>query len=367
MKKIVSIISIFIIFAAIGVGVYFGWQKSKEILTPPTNNLQPVTDNQQLPSLTTSKPKLKVISDQLVFDYWTAVSGDVFYISREGKIFKVAEKDDELISDRNFANLINIKTAKDGAMLIIKYGDLNSPKMEIFDAAKAIWQPLADNIVAADFSPDNSKLVYLEKAANGVSNLMTKDLNVSKPKTSKILSLTQLGFDIKWLSLEKILLMPAPSVDYISEIWQVDIKNKTIKPFLSNKGLIVKWSVESDLGLQLNSRNQLNLIDNNGNIKANIEISSLPDKCVLTDHKIYCAVMQNYLDILPKPVLPDDYLKKAFYSRDKIYAISMTDNSSEMILSDELPPAVDAVNLSIAGNNLLFINRYDNKVYSLEL
>ena len=111
----------------------------------------------------------------------------------------------------------------------------------------------------------------------------------------------------------------------------------------------------------------MSLVDANGAIKANIGISTLPEKCFMNASKIYCAIMQNYSNTLPKPILPDDYLKKAFYSRDKIYAIDIADNSSELVLSDELPPAIDAVNLSLNGNNLFFINRYDNRVYNLEL
>ena len=35
MKRIFIIIVVIIIFIAVGFGVYFGWKKSKEILTPP--------------------------------------------------------------------------------------------------------------------------------------------------------------------------------------------------------------------------------------------------------------------------------------------------------------------------------------------
>ena len=141
-----------------------------------------------------------------------------------------------------------------------------------------------------------------------------------------------------------------------------------IKLFANSFGLMLKWPIGGDSGLLFNSaKNQISLIDSNAKKKADIEILTLPDKCFINSTMIYCAVMQNYSDVLPKPALPDDYFKKAFYSVDKIYAIGITDNSSEIILSNEELPIVDAVNLSLSGNNLLFINRYDDKVYSLEL
>lgn len=381
MKKIISIISIVLIVVAVGVGVYFGWQKSKEILTPPSDvNPQPIIDNQQQPPLATLKSKLRIISDQQVFDYWKNVSGDVFYISQQGHIFKakpgselgsttgVNEKEDELISDKNIDNLIDIKANQSGEILIIKYGDLNLPKFDIFDVNKKIWQPIGDNTSASDFSPEGSKIIYAEKKGNGVSDLIVKDLNSAKANISKIMSLSYLPSDLMWIGANNVLLVPAPSAGYVGEIWQIDIKNKTIRSFASGFGLSIKWLRGSDDGLLFNSgKNQINLVDANGVIKANIEILTLPDKCFMNSVMIYCAVIQNYSNILPKPALPDDYFKKAFYSLDKVYAIGIVDNSSEIILSDELPPAIDAINLSLNGNNLLFINRYDNRVYNLEL
>ncbi|MEK7635901.1 MAG: hypothetical protein AAB405_02305 [Patescibacteria group bacterium] len=381
MKKAISILIIILFIVAIGVGVYFGWQKSREILTPPSDiNPQPIIDNQQQPPLTAPKPKLKIISVQSAFDYWTAVSGDVFYINQEGKIFKaksgselgsttrVNEKEDELISNREINNLTSIKSNKDGTMVMVKYGDLSFPKLEIFDVNKKVWQLIGDNISVADFSPDSLKIIYVEKKGNGTSDLITKDLNSAKPKTIKIMSLSYLPYDLAWIGANNILLIPAPSAGYAGEIWQIDIKNKTIKSFASDFGLSIKLFSGSDNGLLFDStKNQMSLVDANGAIKANIGISTLPEKCFMNASKIYCAIMQNYSNTLPKPILPDDYLKKAFYSRDKIYAIDIADNSSELVLSDELPPAIDAVNLSLNGNNLFFINRYDNRVYNLEL
>lgn len=388
MKKAISILIIILFIVAIGVGVYFGWQKSREILTPPSDNQQSIIDNQQYSTSTISESKLQIISDQPVFDYFVRRSfnegglsnSDVFYISQQGHILKakpgseldfttrVNEREDELISDKNIDNLIDIKANQSGEMIIIKYGDLNSPKFDIFDVNKKIWQSIGDNASAVDFSPDGLKIIYTEKKGVGVSNLIVKDLNSAKSKFSKIMSLSYLPSDLMWIGENNVLLVPAPSAGYVGEIWQIDIKNKTIKSFASGFGLSIKWFFENDNGLVFNSgKNQINLVDINGTIKANIEILTLPDKCFMNLVMIYCAVIQNYSNILPKPIFPDDYLKKAFYSLDKIYAIGIVDNSSEIILSDELPQAIDAINLSLNGNNLLFINRYDNRVYNLEL
>ena len=369
MKKIIFILAIILLVAAVGVGIYFGWKKSKEILTPPSDDQQSVIDNQQFSTSTILKPKLRIVSDQQVFDYFINQSSDVFYITSLGHIFKVNENKDELISDKNIENLIDVKADKNGARIIVKYGNSNSPKIDVFDIENKVWQLIGNGSVsAADFSPDSLKIIYVEKKNNGVSDLITKDLNLIKPKTTKIMSLSYLPFDLQWVNSDSILLISAPSAGYVGEIWQLDLKTKAIKIFANSFGLMLKWPIGGDSGLLFNSaKNQISLIDSNAKKKADIEILTLPDKCFINSTMIYCAVMQNYSDVLPKPALPDDYFKKAFYSVDKIYAIGITDNSSEIILSNEELPIVDAVNLSLSGNNLLFINRYDDKVYSLEL
>ncbi len=65
-------------------------------------------------------------------------------------------------------------------------------------------------------------------------------------------------------------------------------------------------------------------------------------------------------------ILPDDYLKRAVYFKDFIYQIDVSKNSFlEVFSASEL--VIDAVNLRISSNKLLFINRYDSRLYSLEL
>src|SRR3989344_6127267 len=210
MKKPIFILVVIIIIAAVGFGVYFGWKKSKEILTPSSDNQQSVIDNQQFTTSTIPEPKLRIISDQPVFDYFISRSSDIFYITSQGHILKVNEKEDELISDKNIENIIDVKADKNGAMIIIKYGNLNSPKIDIFDVEKKIWQSIGNGSVsAADFSPDTSKIIYAEKKDSGASELITKDLNSAKPKIVKIMSLFYLPFDLQWVSVNNILLISA--------------------------------------------------------------------------------------------------------------------------------------------------------------
>jgi len=240
----------------------------------------------------------------------------------------------------------------------------------IFNAAAKIFELLADNISAIDFSPDAKKIAYLEAATStAVSNLVIKDLVGAKPKTTKILSFNQKDFGLQWISPEKIILFPKPSSFYASSVWLVDIKNKTLAPLASEiYGLIIKYSASGKIGLEFSSQTygtiyKLNLIDDKGAIKANLDFTTLPEKCLVSEPQIYCAIPKN---IPNKTILPDDYLKKAVYFDDLFYQININENSSLEIFESS-DSAIDAINLKLIDGKLLFINRYDNKLYGLEL
>lgn len=444
-KKTIIIASVvLVVMIAIALGIYFAIKTAKEIITPPTGEGigAPEAGAEFASQIEELKgPKLKMISDQPVFDYWivseeikevlatttivatttgaasgktttttapavgksaleifglgatsteatstkatiegkvekplfAATTGEIFYINQYGQILKLRDnKTDEIISERRIDHLQSVKANKNGKLVIVKFGDLNSDsdssssQFELFNLETKVWQVL-ENISAVDFSPDGTKIAYLENAGD----LIIKELFNTSPKykPSKILTLNQKDFDLKWLMEEKILLTSKPSYQYASEIWAVDVKNKTMELFMGDRGLIINWAADSILGLKFKSDDRgngsLNLIDNSGTIKANLGFSTLPDKCLIGLVKIYCALSQGSTAI-KAPKLPDDYLKRAVYFNDYIYELDVDKNILTRIFN-ETEPSLDATHLSLFGDKLLFINRYDNKIYSLRL
>ncbi len=415
-KKIFIIIGVSLGIIAIGIGVYFAYKKSKEILTPGAGVEQ--AGEFGIASGTGEKKKLQIISDQPVFDYWatggplvfiqdqtsktvsvlsaqagvakfamatstvtstsisTATSTlknlekQVFYFNQSGQILRAKEGEDEMISDRIIDNLQKIEADKDGLNVIIKYGSLISPQVEIFSLVSKIFQPL-EKVSSAAFSPDGTKIAYLEAGAKITSNLMIKDLVGKKKQTVKILSLAQRDFDLMWPNSNTILLMPKTSHAYRNEIFSVDVKNKTINSFASGYGIMVNWSKDSgEFGLKFESDikgsgRTFSLIDIIGTTRANMGFATLPNKCSIGLAKIYCAIPQSYTSF-QEPKLPDEYLKRAAYSTDAIYEIDINQNTFAAIFT-EAEPALDALHFTPFDSQLLFVNRYDDKVYSLML
>lgn len=366
MKKTIIIIIVVLGIIAVGSGVYFAWKNSRQILTPPSSGTPDIDYGAQQ---TVKNEKLKVVSDQPVFDYWvkTATSsgeGEIFYVNRDGLIFKIQNGAPETVSYEPIKNLQAVKKSKNGRLAIIKFGGSANPDFSIFDTDNNIWEPL-NGATAADFSPDNKQIAYLESDGD----LMVKNLNGSKQKAVKIVSINQNDFDLLWTIKDKIFLVSKPSYQYAGEIWAVDIKIKKLDLLAAGRGLMINWSPDGERGLMFKNTKgnsyEMNLIDKSGSALAKIESIVLPTKCLVLQSKMYCAVSQGH-NSFNDPKLPDDYLKRAVYFKDAFYLFDITDNSSEFLFASN-QPAIDALNLSLAGNNLLFINKYDDKIYSLEL
>ncbi len=388
MRRTIIIIVIILVLAAMAVGVYFAWRNSQTILNPPTTGQTPVVENQRFPSVSgasstaanvQSQTKLRVVSSQPVFDYWLAgasSSPQIYYLNQEGKILRIqtgplamsGAKDEAITTDAVF-NIQSVKATRDGKFVIVKSGDLWSPQFTLLGVASSTKQALP-NVSAAAFSPKSNQIAYLERAPNsGVANLLVKDLFGAKPKVIKITSITAADFDLSWTEPQKILLVSKPSFEYESQIWSVNIQTKALSLIGSGRGLMVNWSMDGKTGMvwseDENRNSSLNLIGDDGSILANFDFSTLPAKCVLSQPKFYCALPQIYNSPLA-PILPDDYLKRAVYSEDFIYAIDSAQNSFEPIFAGS-EPAIDATHLEFSGNGLYFINRYDNELYSLDL
>ena len=375
MRKIIIIIGVIFGILALAGGIYFAWKKSQEILTPPTSPTIPII-TAPAPPISPIPPtsNLKSISDQTIFDYFIrhnldegglTISAEIFYITQDGKIFKIIENaEDEIISSQPIENIQLIKSSANGERILIKYGKRDSPQFNIFNAVERIWELLPSEITAADFSPDSKKIAYL-KTNNGKSDLITK--NISETKTTKIISLSQKDLELKWLTNENILLLPKPSSQIDSDIWSINIINKTLKKIASGRGLMTNWSADGSLGIKFfvdQKRNSsLDLINDDGITQANFDFSTLPNKCLLTLNKIYCAIPQTHSST-QEPILPDDYLKRNVYFEDFIYEMDIEQNTFEIIYT-ETKSAIDAFRLSILDNQLLFINRYDNILYKL--
>lgn len=393
MKKKIIIAIIILGVIALLIGIYLAWKKSRQIVSPGTtlsplrqlfgggggggengNNLSEgnIGDLKNRDTSEQITRKLKVLSDQPIFDYWvyspnSTSSVDFYYFNKEGKIYKVKDGDDKAIIKEPLAGLQYIKPQKGGQKVIIKSGSRTFPNFKIFDIETKIFESMPAGTTAATWSSDGQNMAYLQ-TNGGKSDLIIESADYSKLEFNKIISFSGRDYDLAWPSAEKIFLIPKPSAFYETFAWAVDIKDKTISPAARDSGLMVGWPGNGNAGLKFASRperreNSFGLIDKQGLPLADLYFTSLPNKCFVSEVQLYCGVP---VEIPENATLPDDYLKRAVFLNDTIYKIDLENNSTLQINPDS-EIALDILNPTLNGNQFIFINRFDDKLYGLEL
>jgi hypothetical protein len=368
MKKTLIIILIIVAILAVGTGVYFAWTKSRQILTPPTVSLPESVQNQpQSAAVEQSAGRLKAVSGSKISYYWihkSATSSDIYYFNPDGFLFRVKSGGDEKALSEAIKGIKSLLTDKDGKSVAIK-SDNGIVVLTI--GANGLIKESFESAVSASFSPNSDRMAYFE--ASGNLYVRNYSSNLRAPSVSKILTV---GFNdavIQWIDGNKIVLNSLPSAYYRNESWLIDVNRQTIIPFIQARGLYFNWSADGKMAIKFSVDASFNpflsLIDSYGLVLASLDFSSLPEKCSIGTEKIYCAVSQSN-NAAGRLVLPDDYLKKKVYFNDWIYEIDPENRDIKLVYSTG-DTAMDAYNLFVAAGRLFFINRYDSKLYELEL
>jgi hypothetical protein len=366
MKKTLIIILIFAAIIAVGTGVYFAWKKSQEILTPPSVSVPVETQNQSTEAEQPSG-KLKAVSSGESSAYWiykSASSSEIYYFDSEGFLFKEKSGGDEKILKEAISGIKSLTSDKDGKSVAV---ESDGGFVILAIGASGIIKESIKDAVSVSFSPTSDKMAYF--TASGDLNVRDYSPKLKSPKVSKIINLNFEDAVIKWISGDKIILNSRPSAYYSSEAWLVDLSKKTAASFAKARGLYFNWSLDGKTAVRFSVDASLNpflsLINSSNSALANFEFLSLPEKCFIGTERIYCAIPQSN-NLSGRLVLPDDYLKKKVYFNDYIYEIGAKDGSINLVYSEN-KNGIDAFNLTVIGNRVLFINRYDNKLYDLEL
>ena len=381
-KRILRIIVIVLIIAGIGAGAYFLWMwlGSKTVANLPGTGQAPTTEvvnvgeggaigaqintseqtTTQAPQTVTQK--LSIFIDTPVSEYWlNSKDNSVYFANLAGQIIKINSNGTrQLASSQTLNNLHSIMPSADGSLAIAEFNYPELPTFSIFSASSTSWQPLPAGAISAAASPDSQKIAYTNKNSLNILDLTTQ-------KTSKAQDLSQVGLNIDWITGQNILLTSESAVDSRGYVYSFDLTTKILKTLVSGEyGVDINWANDGALGIKLNSTDRvpkLSLIDNFGSNVVNFAFLTVPEKCLLLSQKVYCGIPKN---IRQGIILPDDYYTKNDYFVDDIFEMDLPTRKITKIF-DGNNVALDAYDLKLKDNNLLFINRYDNKVYSLAL
>lgn len=370
LKKAITITAIILSAIGVLVGGYYLVVKTVEIITGP---------EAPAPKVAAPAPdKLKELSDKPVFDYWVVYTEETsyYYLTSSGEILEAKEDTDNSIAAQPIKDLQALSPSRDGTLVLVSFGSKLFPQWSILNVLDRSWQPLPLNVRSAYFSPDGTQLALLV-STNGKSDLIIQDLalqpKAKKLASRKLLSFYQKGLTVQWLAPDKIILAERPSDISPSSIWQVDVKTAALTLLIEGtNGLMVQWSENGARGVKYNTgaeaTSRLSVVNNKGETINNLDFITPPDKCVFTLASLFCSVPNLGLSGVELATLLDSYLKKSVYFNDTLYEYRQ--NSSGAYSSTKgtsYGKPIDAVHLTALDNELLFINRLDQKLYKLEL
>ncbi|MDO8466992.1 MAG: hypothetical protein Q7S83_02515 [bacterium] len=346
------------------IGAYFAWQyfaSDSFAPLPPS----PADSGSEEPS----KPAAPIaVSKNEVFDFWiNKLTSEIYYINPQGQIFKIGSDGiEQQITPQSFSDLAYIKPSFDGSAVLIAIGHSKNPTFSIFKSGTKSFSPLPSGTTAAAWDPSsNNRIVYLKNSgANSRLNIFT----LNGQKSVEILKIAQYDLDLDWVRQDVVYLKTRPSNQYAGFILSYNIKSGAVKNIATGDGLLVRWFPEYKVGIEWLGK-QLSVVDLDNKTLATINLKTIPSKCAFEQPLLFCAAVKNQ-NSLPLRFLPDNFLKKSLRRDEEVYALLSTDLETRQRLDIFSKLPADnflADRLTIHGNELLFLNDLDHKLYSLPL
>ncbi|HPW34169.1 MAG TPA: hypothetical protein PK367_00185 [Candidatus Paceibacterota bacterium] len=398
MKKVVIILVIILIIAAIGIGVYFGLQKSNTSGNnlnnqisggnlpigstgnssttgvsggnTNTGNLGNMSDEEKY--LENQKNKLSIFSTQPIIGYWVVASSStstpsrILAVTLKGEVVEIKDGKEEILISSNYGVPLKLVSNKDGSKAVVSFAN-NS--YALFDVSTKAWQELDKGIVAIAFAPTGSQLIYV-KSSDNTSSFYIKDFGSTKKTVTLVASLAIQDFNITWPDANKIFIIPKPSYGFMAQAWYFDLKQKTLNQFAMGQGLGMVFSPSFDFGLKFSNKDRSNfnvsIINKTGEVLADMPFSTLSFKCSFEYEKklAFCAIPESYTQ--NNPLLPDEYLKGAVMSLDSIYKIDLDSSEITEVINSNVT-SIDFSDIKAMGGYLYFINKYDGLLYRFKL
>ncbi len=388
--KIRKIFIYLVIIIVIGAAIYLVWTFFVPKPIPPATN-QTGTTGGALPGGTTggfaggngnaetsttstapAVPVLSKISSRSVLGYWIdRQTGDVHYIDPTGNVWGAREKGGDVFESQQPVNAINtIDVDQNGQNVLTAFGDPRSPQWAIYSSADKTWHALPQSIVNATWGANANQLIGIVRNANAFS-LSFIDLAKNPPSYKTILNnffMSDVRF--KFYAPNTLLITEKPSLYYQASVWELNLKTLALNLiFQPQSGLYAEPSSDGSMIIS-SAGGTTNIVKLSTITPTPLPFQTLPNKCDSSVNASSSAVYCFYPENMPQNiVLPDDYLERAFYSIDILYHYSFGTRNTKTVILSGAPgiPLIDATDVASFGNNVYFVNRYDNALYQLAL
>lgn len=361
MRAFLKIFFVVLLLAIVAGGGYLIYRYLFRVAAPSIPSQQK-SSTPTMPS--TAAQPIKLFSRQTIFDYWINTKTNAAYlVAPDGKITRTFGDDrEEMVSAQPLPNLHRIIPAPDGTRALAHFGYPANDIFAIFDTETKSWERLPAGTVMASFDPAGTRIAYIRRA-NGTSVLYL--FSLQDKKISEVMTLSVSDGTLAWNSAQEIAVLPLPGARFNANALFVNLANKTVRT--KDAGVMLEQG-PSSMGLRLMPSNgapaELRFVRNAEGFEQPLPFLTLPSKCVFfAAEAIFCAVP---LEFPNRAVLPDDYLKEKFFTQDSLIKYTIATGNMKTMLDSTLA-TIDAEHLNIRGKQMLFKNRYDEKLYAVEL
>ncbi len=383
-KKIFIASSVVFIGALLFWGVYNLSFKEKKAAKPSASaEVKEETKEENDPKIfdkDISKKKLAPITDDSVISpvlsndgkaisYYSKNSGQVFQIDLDGNNKKI-------LSDKNIAGIKNVYWSPDKNKSLTESQDYSGKvRFYEYDFLTKSGKALNENIVKAAWQ-NNSKIIYTYfDPQKKTSNLSFSNLDGTDWK--KLTDLSYAGQKISLVPQSGLLsFWNNPDANYETNLF-------TISPIQGDKTLVFKGKFGADYlwsqqGTKLlvghndakgGSVMDLGVINSRGEEYKRLDLPTFASKCVWAKDNvhIFCALPGGMPDNI---ILPNDYINQKFFTTDTFWKINTeTGKKSRIVELSDMKENLDAQYFLLNNdeNKLFFVNRYDGKIYRINL
>ena len=318
-----------------------------------------------------SAPTLTKISDYDVFYYWIdPQTGDVEYLGTDGEVWNAKNGGDVSESQQIVSALRSAEVYQNGQEVLVSFGDPASPQWAIYNAVDKTWHSLPQSIENATWGANQNQLIAFTKNIDSYS-LTYVDLTKNPPSFKTIMNNVYFhNAALTFSAPGTLIITERPSNSYQGSVWELNLKTLSLNMLLEpQNGLFAEPSADGSLIYE--TVNGTTSIINASTLQpSNLPFPSLPNKCDLSANasssSIYCFSPEN---LTQNVTMPDDYLMKAFYTIDILYNYQFASGNTRAVILSGAPgiPMLDATDVTSFGNNVYFVNRYDQSLYQLTL
>jgi len=390
----ILIIAIVVLLLIVCVGLYFLFFGSRATTINTQSNNQtgslPNVGNQSNPVAASSTASagsslaksFGMISNEPVLDYFVNAANTVTAIEPSGKIVQITNGQVSAINTILVQNIISASFSYNGAKILVSFGDPADPQTSVFNVASSTWMPLAAGLQSPTWSPSDYRIAYYTaNVSQGTEAFATIDASKVKPAPTALITLHAQNLAIAWPIKNQLVLSTRPSSYVPGSVWMFSLQNLTLAPVaLETPGLDMLWS-STPMELEFSSGGaglggSVALTDSSGNVLQQLKFATLPSKCLFatasstapatdTIPYLYCGVPRD-TDTFSISHLPDDYNQMALFTSDDIYRVNLQNGTIDPAFNDQTQN-LDVSNMKFFNSTLFFVNRYDQKLYGIQL